>query len=531
MFNSIKNWLKYQKYQILRSKTDHFLNQFSSSSQEKRFSNQTVLVDAHWDNPNAWIRYALLRKALGLSFSKEIGLIGFSRRKEQKRTLKKFQIKTVIDYLEFEEFSQSNLLKVQECFNSLKSSSDLLNYPLPHGIPATFLYDYILKRKKWAFVSLNDQSILKYIHYFFNSISIAERILDQNKIDLFVCMENINIMFPLFYLLLKENIKIVIPRGEFGLLKFWKLDDKQNIYNSKHHTQLNIFLGKLNSEKLDLENLGFQIIKNRVAGKSSRDIGAEYAYQKRINHVIKKKILDQFNWNGKKKIIGVYASNWFDYPHILGMSHFEDFHDWIQATLQKAKKNKQFNWIFKGHPGDEWYGGLTLEDVIKKDINQKDCFHIGIAGRDWNGAGLIESLDAIVTYHGTIGIEATVLGKPVMISDRGWYHDCGFVKWPKSREEYLGCLEKIWWKDMDISKNKKLAQVFAGLYYGRPKWQQDFLLESDVCQWEIYQKIIDCFTSHQKIIEKEVKLIRDWFDSDDCYYHSYKMRKANDYIF
>ena len=50
---------------------------------------------------------------------------------------------------------------------------------------------------------------------------------------------------------------------------------------------------------------------------------------------------------------------------------------------------------------------------------------------------VIEKSDGLVTYHGTSAIEFAAMGKPVMVTDKGWYHDCGFVKFPKSKKEYL----------------------------------------------------------------------------------------------
>ena len=38
---------------------------------------------------------------------------------------------------------------------------------------------------------------------------------------------------------------------------------------------------------------------------------------------------------------------------------------------------------------------------------------------------MIENADALVTYHGTSALEYASLGKPVMVADRGWYHDFG----------------------------------------------------------------------------------------------------------
>jgi len=53
---------------------------------ERRFTGP-VLVDAMWDNPNYWIRYALFRAAVGSAGGREVGVVGTHREAEGRRTL------------------------------------------------------------------------------------------------------------------------------------------------------------------------------------------------------------------------------------------------------------------------------------------------------------------------------------------------------------------------------------------------------------------------------------------------------------
>ena len=208
------------------------------------------------------------------------------------------------------------------------------------------------------------------------------------------------------------------------------------------------------------------------------------------------------------------------------MFNFRDFYDWIQAILEVAKNNMDVNWLFKAHPCDQWYGGITLKDLV----NVEECDHINHVPDDWNGAALIEVTDAIITYHGTIGLEATARGKPVLIADKGWYEDWKFVKCPKSRQEYLNLLNENWWEGMDLTENARLAQVFAGWYWGRPAWQQDFLLKDDSHQGAIYDSITSLLENNKDVIYKEVNSLHKWFESDIQHYHVHKMMQTNQYI-
>lgn len=115
----------------------------------------------------------------------------------------------------------------------------------------------------------------------------------------------------------------------------------------------------------------------------------------------------------------------------------------------------------------------------------------------------------------------------MIVADQGWFHDAGFVKWPKSREEYLEALATDWWKDLDPEATTHRAQVFAGWYFGRPSWQGGFVLEDDTVQAPIYRKVPALFADNPEALAREVETIRTWFCSDSRHYHTFKMRQAD----
>src|SRR4051812_9090175 len=73
-----------------RAATDAVLDALARST-PYRFDG-TVLVDAMWDNPNYWLRFSLLRAALGLAHGREIGLLGQFRRSHCAATLRSLGI-------------------------------------------------------------------------------------------------------------------------------------------------------------------------------------------------------------------------------------------------------------------------------------------------------------------------------------------------------------------------------------------------------------------------------------------------------
>ena len=124
------------------------------------------------------------------------------------------------------------------------------------------------------------------------------------------------------------------------------------------------------------------------------------------------------------------------------MKEYDDFYDWITLILDEVKTIKNVNWLIKSHPCDDWYGG-TVGKNIKHIISEIGMAHIKLADNNWNGLSLIKSLDGIVTPHGTIGIEATFLGVPVIASSNCWYKNGLFVPRINNHKDFISFLRKI----------------------------------------------------------------------------------------
>ena len=510
---SRKNRIYFEK--LLRSIPDHYDNVFSG----------TVLVDAIWDNPNYWLRYSIVRAALGLLSARQVGILGPFRRRQQNKTLKRFAIEESYDFTDFSEFSDRNYSLAQDLCNSGRNQEDILTWELPYNVPVSFLYDFILKRQRSAFVHTKDKSFVTLTHLFLNYISVAEKLMQYYEPILIISSHAIGINLPLVWIALQHRIKVVVPFGDVGCFRFWKLNQPSEVCDFTDRPKIEDLRSLTLEQQNALSKTGEEALRDRISGRTE-SLGAIYAYNMRHTYVNKNSICSQFRWDAGKKIIAVYASNWFDYPHSLGMKHFQNFYDWITSVLRKASDNTEVNWIFKAHPADDCYGGITLSDLVKLGQFR----HIKLAPQDWKGADMLNAIDAFVTYHGTVGIEATILRKPVLVADNGWYDDWGFVRAPKSREDFLELLGTRWWEDMDVKGNSRLAKIFAGWYWGRPEWQKNFVLEDDSRQWEIYKTAPDLIKNNMDIIEKEISMVREWFNSSHPHFHTYKMMQTDKYI-
>jgi hypothetical protein len=234
---------------------------------------------------------------------------------------------------------------------------------------------------------------------------------------------------------------------------------------------------------------------------------------------------ERFGWDDGKPIVAVYGSNWFDWPHQLGMTQFRDFLDWTEATLIAARRNTRVNWLFKPHPAEDWFGGVTFASMLALE----GAPHIAISDKSWNNAAVMRSVDALVTYHGTAGIEFAALGKPVFVPDRGKYDDCGFVKVARSRDDYLQQLGCEWWSSIDSDDARRRAELFAGWWFCAPDWQDGFVLPDDSRQDALYDLIPGLVAGNRQMVAREVQTLHDWWAGGHPFYHTWKMAQADGY--
>jgi hypothetical protein len=506
-----------------RQHAESILADFATSS-SPRFTG-AVLVDGMWDNPNYWIRYALFRAAVGSAGGREIGVVGQYRADASRRTLERFKIPRALQVLELRGDMALHRLQAQKLLAQTATAADVLSWRLPHDLPADFVYDGILKRQRAASVDLDDPRLGGYVAEALASIAAADAVLDADRFELVLLSHAVNFQFAaLAWLAVRRGIPVILLQGNYGVARFAKLVEPADLYDTTDRPKA-VDLDEVPEAKRErLAAIGSAYLEQRLRG-GTNDIGARYAYQRASARVSRAALVERFGWDPGRPIVGVYASNWFDFPHPCGMSHFRDFLDWIEATLHVARRERRVNWLFKPHPCDQWYGGVTLSDLMPSPAAGD---HVQLAPFDWNASTVLDSLDAVVTYHGTIGIEAAAAGKPVLVADRGWYHTAGFATWPRSREDYLEFLATDWWKAVDLHATRQRALVFAGWYFGRPSWQGRFVLEDDSVQAPIYAGVPPLFAENRATLAQELDTIRAWFTSAQRYYHCYKMSQADE---
>ena len=511
------------RVRIKRTKSDRYLSQLTTNN-STAFKG-TVLVDGLFDNPNYWLRYALVRNALGIKNHNQEGMIGPYNRAKIKKTLAFFNVPVAHDFLTIERAMHEQATQLARALlDGTKDPKDILDWDLPGGVPPGTVYDGLLRRQRNAVVDITHYKFEAHVTEAVASILAARQVIETHNYELLILSHNFDFRWAaLVWFGFEKNIPSIMLYGNFGVLKFCRMNCQNDFHHFFDHPS-DEDIDRLSPEQADAAaEVGCQYLGLRLSGKT-KDLGAVYAFQTEPPRSMKRSAFCQeLGWDATKKITAVYAGNWWDNIHGLGMTHFRDLEDWLQCTLDTAAQNKDVNWLIKGHPVDRWYGGTKLSDVLPNSLPQ----NIQVAPEDWNNTDVISLADGVVTIHGTAGLEFAFSRKPVLLADRGWYHECGFALWSQSREDYISHLLSDWGALIDLTISQRRAEIFAALCCCCPSWQQGLIYRPDTDRDDIYLDLQETLEKNPKALEKEIQTISDWFESSTPYYHVFKMQGAD----
>lgn len=484
----------------------------------------TVFIDGTFSNPLFWFRYGALRKAMGLGNANEMVMLGDYTHYSQHLAAKSIGIRKSINLVRPKRMKDVRR-ETHKIMQQMRDGVHLFDIKLPFDIPSVFLYDYLLATQTNAEIDIDHPRMQGELFRFLKYTFAANDAFDEHKPDLVVASHPDTVCINFVWQAKRRGIKVLVLNSDFNTLRFWNINENSHIFDFMDRPRPQEALALPQAQKDKLEKVGRQYLSQRLSGQTD-DLGATYAYVYRKEETSRTAICQHFNWAPDKPIIGVYASNWFDYPHLYGMQNFENFKDWILELVKAARENPHVNWMFKSHPCDDWYGGITLEDIINLD----GADNISIVPKSWSSTALIDAVDGIITYHGTIGVEATMLGTPVLVADRGWYDDWEFVKRSPTREAFLNALSTSWWTDMDTEKNARTAAMFACFFWGRPDWQKGLTLPDDTQGISSYPKLCAIFDHKRELLDQEIACLTSWSQTDAPHYHAYKMLNAHNYL-
>lgn len=484
-----------------------------------------VVIDSTFDNEGYFFRVMLLMRALGIEARNCRGVLGRYKAAKCRQTIFEFGVENCIETPGNADRAAFRHRAAQIMAGWTKPE-DILKASLPGELPSSILYDCLLKRQRAAIVDLSHPDLLDELAIFLKEAEDAADIVRSEKPSLVIVSHTITATgAALTWFALNASIPVIHASGSYGSARFYLLKHRADFFATAACPRPQDIDALSKESRKAFEEAGQRYLDARFGGRTT-DLSGIYAFGEKNRSSFDPRAL--YGWSETKPIIGVFASNWFDYPHVSGMTNFRDLEDWVSVTVEAACRNANVNWLIRGHPCDAWYGGVTIGDVVMRKLPP----HVRICDPAVSGKAVMETIDAAVTLHGTVGVEYAAFGKEVLLGDVGWYHQFDFALLPTSREAYVSYLEaagsdgRLLRPDPLRIDHKLTALAFVGLYFCTPEWQSGFSAPDDSERANGIDRYLEICRDPTQYLEIEIEHIRLWVELETMHFHSFKMKNV-----
>jgi hypothetical protein len=169
--------------------------------------------------------------------------------------------------------------------------------------------------------------------------------------------------------------------------------------------------------------------------------------------------------NPELPLVFVMAHVLTDAPHAYAPTLYRDYEEWVLRTVLALARNPRVNFLVKEHPSIELYG----ESGILRRMLEKTGWQGRLLFSNVHTGSVLTAADAVITCGGTIGIEASSLGIPVVLAAKPPYAGKGFTVEPSTAAEYeellarrIGDLERL--GAAQVLRAKQVAYVLFELF-------------------------------------------------------------------
>lgn len=171
-------------------------------------------------------------------------------------------------------------------------------------------------------------------------------------------------------------------------------------------------------------------IKKRQAGKDRFAYQVTQATQKGMN--FDNGVLIALNSSWDSAALGLHAV-------------FENTTEWIIETTRWLLDNTDVPIIIRQHPVERLAIGRSSDDytnLLESNFGENSRIHFIAAADPVNSYDLMNTVNTVIVYTSTIGVEAAIRGKVVIMPSKSYYSTLGFVWNADDRNIYFDHLSK-----------------------------------------------------------------------------------------
>ena len=402
------------------------------------------------------------------------------------------------------------LVEYHRFIGKKKTLKELLNFSCQGILIGDLIYDTFLKRYKPLEPTIDLHSgdfkffLLDFLKLFYFWIDYFKR----NKVVSVVSSHSVYSLGILARISTKFKTEAFILSPEYlrKVKKNFLFQSNENLYLKK------IFKKIPQNKKRRIINLAKKRVSERFRGKYSSDYS--YVTKSPFGQIKKKNFLIK-----NKRIKVLIASHAFiDAPHALGNHLFPDFYVWFNYICKLSKKT-DYDWYVKTHPdfGSDWSFYINHERNVVKSILKK-FDNIKLLPKEVTHNQLCsEGIDAVLTVHGTVGLDYAMLKIPTINASKFNPHvNYNFNFHPKNIYQYKKIILNLkkYLKDKKISK-KEILEFYAmkNIFFSKNWLFKDF--EKTIYDLKSYHNLwsLDFYdywlknfkVSHDKELRNDIK--------------------------
>ena len=148
-----------------------------------------------------------------------------------------------------------------------------------------------------------------------------------------------------------------------------------------------------------------------------------------------------------EQVVPVFTNVIFDTSQPHANVIFEDMFTWLDDVLKVAATHLNTLFVIRAHPDESRPGKASRESVA--DWAQRNAVsqlpNVVFIGPDeyFSSYEMIQRAKFVMIYNSTIGMEASIMGAPVLCAGKARFTQLETVFFPQSREAYLRQLESF----------------------------------------------------------------------------------------
>lgn len=148
-----------------------------------------------------------------------------------------------------------------------------------------------------------------------------------------------------------------------------------------------------------------------------------------------------------RRLAVVFTNVVFDTSQLHANTVFPDMFAWLETVLTAARAHPETFFVLRAHPDEDRPGKQSRQSVAEWAARRQLAAQPNLAffppGQPVSSYELIRRADLVLVYNSSIGLEASLLGRPVLCAGRARYTQLPTVFFPESQAAYERSLEAM----------------------------------------------------------------------------------------